>query len=113
MSVQIKRVYEPAEKADGFRVLVDRVWPRGVSKEHAAADLWLKEIGPSTALRKWFNHEPEKWDEFKRRYYAELDANPEPVTQLRDAIKKGPVTLIYSSHNETYNQAVALKAYLA
>ena len=112
MSVQIKRVYEPAEKTDGFRVLVDRLWPRGISKEAAAVDLWLKELGPSTALRKWFNHEPEKWEEFQQRYFDELDANAEQLKPLRDAIKKGPVTLVYSSREETHNQAVALKAFL-
>lgn len=113
MSVRTKRVYEPAEKADGFRVLVDRLWPRGISKEAAAVNLWLKELGPSNALRKWFNHEPEKWEEFKRRYFDELTANEDVLRPLRDAIEKGPVTLVYSSRDEEHNQAVALKAFLS
>ena len=113
MSVHIKRVYEAADKADGFRVLVDRLWPRGISKEAAAVDLWLKAVGPSTALRQWFNHEPEKWEEFKRRYFDELTANAEALRPLRDAIAKGPVTLVYSSRDEKHNQAVALKAFLS
>lgn len=113
MSVHIKRVYEAAETADGFRVLVDRLWPRGIRKEEAGVDLWLKELGPSNELRKWFNHEPEKWEEFQRRYFDELAAKDDVLRPLRDAVKKGPVTLVYSSRDEKHNQAVALKAFLS
>ena len=107
-----KRVYEPAAKSDGARVLVDRVWPRGITKEKAALDLWLKEIAPSTALRKWFGHDPARWDEFRKRYGKELDGNAEAVAQLKDMIAKGPVTLVYSAHDAEHNQAVALLDYL-
>ena len=111
-NVRIKRVYEPAAKSDGARILVDRVWPRGMTKEKAALDLWLKEIAPSTALRKWFGHDPVRWDEFRQRYGKELDGSPEPVSQLKDMIAKGPVTLLYSAHDAEHNQAVALLEYL-
>ncbi len=109
MAIKIKRVYENAVKADGTRILVDRLWPRGLSTEKVAIDFWLKEIAPSTQLRKWFNHEAEKWPEFKLRYEAELKANPEAVKQLEAAIKKGTVTLVYSAKDEKHNQAVALQ----
>jgi uncharacterized protein YeaO (DUF488 family) len=112
MSIQLKRVYEDASESDGYRVLVDRLWPRGVSKERASIDLWLKEIAPSTELRKWFNHEPEKWDEFRKRYHQELDSKPDLVKQLADLVDKQRVTLVYGAKNEAYNQAVALKEYL-
>jgi uncharacterized protein YeaO (DUF488 family) len=111
-NITIKRVYEPAAKADGARVLIDRVWPRGITKEKAALDLWLKEIAPSTELRKWFGHDPARWDEFRRRYNKELDGNEEPVRQLNALIGKGPVTLLYSAHDTEHNQAVALSDYL-
>ena len=84
MGIKIKRVYEKPDKTDGFRILVDRLWPRGLTKEKAAADLWLKEIAPSTELRKWFNHEPEKWKEFIKKYQLELKENKEPVSLLKD-----------------------------
>lgn len=110
--IQIKRVYEPASPEDGWRVLVDRLWPRGMTKERAQADLWLKEAAPSTELRLWFGHDPAKWDEFMRRYRAELDAQPEAVAALLAAAARGRLTLLYSARDETRNQAVALREYL-
>lgn len=107
-----KRVYAAPEAGDGRRVLVDRLWPRGVKKADLAYDLWLKEIAPSHDLRTWFGHDPARWDEFRRRYGAELDANPEAVTRLRALAKTGPVTLLFSAKDEARNQAVALKGYL-
>jgi len=111
-AVLLKRAYEPAEPEDGQRVLVDRLWPRGVSKEKAAIDLWLKEVAPSTALRQWFNHDPALWEEFQRRYRAELDANGEVVGQLKDVIRAGKTTLVYGAKDEAHNDAVVLAAYL-
>lgn len=109
--IRVKRVYEPAAPADGFRVLVDRVWPRGVKKEELEADLWLKEVAPSTALRKWFGHDPARWEEFKRRYFAELDEKPDVVGRITGGAK-GRVTLLFSARDEEHNQAVALREYL-
>lgn len=112
MSLLIKRVYEEPSTADGYRVLVDRIWPRGVSKEKAHVDEWLKEVGPSTELRKWFNHEDAKWDEFQTRYRAEIEKNPD-VDTLRGIIReRRNVTLVYSAHSETENQAVVLRDFL-
>ena len=110
--IKAKRVYEPASSHDGFRVLVDRVWPRGLKKEQVHADLWLKEAAPSTDLRKWFGHDPTKWKEFKSRYFSELDANPEVVKALLDEVTKQQMTLLFSAHDTEHNQAVALKEYL-
>jgi uncharacterized protein YeaO (DUF488 family) len=110
--IQIKRVYEPRRRADGQRVLVDRVWPRGISKEKLGSAIWLKEIAPSTALRTWFGHRPERWDEFRDRYAAELDRNKESVGELRALCAKGTVTLLYSARDEAHNQARALAEYL-
>jgi len=110
--IAVKRVYAAPENADGQRVLVDRVWPRGISKEHAALALWLKDVAPSDALRKWFGHEPARWAEFQERYRAELDGNEEAVTQLRGLLHRGKVTLLYGAHDEAHNNAVALAAYL-
>mgnify|MGYP003348764977 CR=1 FL=1 len=110
--LDIKRVYDSASRADGARVLVDRVWPRGVSKDAAKLTLWLKDVAPSTALRKWFNHDPERWYEFRKRYRAELKDNPETVGQLKDLFKKGRVTLLYSAKDIDHNQAKALAQYL-
>ena len=110
--VILKRAYEAASTDDGQRVLVDRLWPRGVSKEKAAIDLWLKEIAPSTALRQWFGHDPKRWDEFRQRYRAELDANSEAVQQLRDVIRKGRTTLVYGARDEAHNDAVVLADYI-
>jgi uncharacterized protein YeaO (DUF488 family) len=112
MKILVKRVYEPAAKSDGFRVLVDRLWPRGMSKENATLDLWLPDIGPSTTLRRWFNHDPERWDEFQHRYHAELEDKKELVAELKGRAKKGTVTLLYSTKDEAHNQAVALQSYL-
>jgi uncharacterized protein YeaO (DUF488 family) len=112
MTVKIKRVYEEASKDDGFRILIDRLWPRGVSKEKAAIDLWLKEVSPSTELRKWFGHDPEKWEEFRTRYFKELDRAKDAVDQIRRQAKKGTVTLIYGTKAEPYSNAEALLEYL-
>lgn len=113
MRVALKRVYEPPSDADGTRVLVDRLWPRGLSKDKACVDLWLKEIAPTTQLRQWFGHDPQKWAEFQRRYRAELEANPETVSMLKDALSKGPATLVYGARDETHNDAVVLADYLS
>jgi len=108
----VKRIYELPAPDDGQRVLVDRIWPRGVSKQDAALTLWLKEIAPSDDLRAWFGHEPERWAEFQKRYRAELGGNEEAVAQLRALLVKGKVTLLYGAHDETHNNAVALAGYL-
>ncbi len=112
MTVKIKRVYEKPDKEDGIRILVDRLWPRGLTKEKAGADLWLKDIAPSTQLRKWFRHDPEKWNEFKKRYLSELQENKDQVAQLLEQIKKHPVTLLYGAKDEKHNEALVLKSYL-
>lgn len=112
MTILLKRAYEPPEPSDGFRILVDRLWPRGVSKSSAHIDLWLKDIAPSTALRKWFDHDPLKWIEFRDRYFLELSRNPEAVGQLTEQLHRGVVTLVYGAKDKEHNQAVALKAYL-
>ncbi len=104
----IKRVYLPPDKDDGQRVLVDRLWPRGVSKREAAIDVWLKDVAPSAALRKWFGHDPQRWEEFRRRYLAELADNTDAVDQLRELAKTGRVTLLYGAHDEEHNQARVL-----
>jgi uncharacterized protein YeaO (DUF488 family) len=110
--IAIKRVYDAPEKADGFRVLVDRVWPRGVSKKKAAVDFWMKEIGPSTELRKWFGHKPERWDEFRKRYHDELKEKRDLLDQLRAHAEKGRLTLVYSARDEARNQAMVLREVL-
>jgi uncharacterized protein YeaO (DUF488 family) len=112
MKLKIKRVYEKPEKADGTRILIDRLWPRGLSREKAAVDLWLKEIAPSTELRKWFDHDPAKWGDFQRRYRNELKANGEAVQLLQREIKKGTVTLVYGAKDEEHNDAVVLRDFL-
>ena len=107
--LKAKRIYEAPEKADGFRVLVDRLWPRGVSKERAHLDLWLKDVAPSEALRKWFGHEPKRWAEFAAKYRRELRSKKEMVRQLKQLeAENGTVTLLYSAHDREHNQAVAL-----
>jgi len=111
--LQIKRVYEPRSRGDGQRVLVDRVWPRGISKQKLGDVPWLKDVAPSTALRKWFDHRPERWQQFSKRYAAELDRNPEAVETLRAMCARGPVTLLYSARDVEHNQARALADYLA
>lgn len=113
MSTRLKRAYEEPEPGDGFRILVDRLWPRGVSKDVARIDLWLKDIAPSTSLRKWFGHEPTKWPEFKDRYFAELDNNPVAVEQLAGHMRQGTVTLVYGAKDKEHNHAVALLEYLS
>lgn len=112
MVIKLKRAYEVPESGDGFRVLVDRLWPRGVSKSLARIDLWLKEIAPSTELRKWFGHDPSKWATFRDRYFHELDNNPKAVEQLREPVRHGMVTLVYGAKDQEHNDAVALKEYL-
>ncbi|HEX7449065.1 MAG TPA: DUF488 domain-containing protein [Pirellulales bacterium] len=110
---QLKRAYEPASRDDGCRVLVERLWPRGVSKARAKIDAWLKDVAPSAELRKWYGHVPERWQEFRRRYWAELRAHPEAVAELRAKERNGKVTLIYAAHDEQHNGALALKQFLA
>lgn len=110
--ISLRRAYDPPLPDQGRRVLVDRLWPRGLSREALAADLWLREIAPSDALRHWFGHDPAKWPEFRHRYAAELDANPEPVRQLRQMARSGPVVLLYAAQDRDHNNAVALRDYL-
>jgi uncharacterized protein YeaO (DUF488 family) len=112
MAIRIKRIYEPAEQKDGYRGLVDRLWPRGLSKEKARIDLWLRDVAPSSALRIWFGHDPERWLEFRARYHAELRRNSKALAPLDERAKQGALTLLYSARDERFNQAVALKAYL-
>ena len=109
MRVGIKRIYAPADAGDGARVLVDRLWPRGVSKARAALALWCKDAAPSTELRQWFGHEPARWDEFRRRYRAELRGNDAALAPLRDLASQGPVTLLYAARDERHNEAVVLR----
>jgi len=110
--LRIKRVYEPVGRADGRRVLVERLWPRGIRKTELHIDGWQKDAGPSTQLRKWFAHDPKKWEEFQQKYFAELDARPEAWEPILKAAERGMVTLLYSSHDTEHNNAVALKSYL-
>ena len=110
--ITLKRVYEPYNKRDGQRILTDRLWPRGLTKEKAHVDLWLKDIAPSTELRKWFNHDPKKWLEFQKRYRAELTANKAALATLREWIEKGQTSLIYGAKDEVHNEAVVIKEYL-
>jgi uncharacterized protein YeaO (DUF488 family) len=110
--LKLKRAYEPASGADGTRILVERLWPRGIAKAKLQLDDWLKEVSPSTALRQWFSHDPAKWDEFCARYFRELDANPGAWRPLATAARRGTVTLIYGAHDEQHNNAVALRDYL-
>jgi uncharacterized protein YeaO (DUF488 family) len=111
--IRTKRVYEPASTEDGARFLVERLWPRGIRKELLRLDAWMRELAPSTELRRWFGHDAEKWHGFQRRYRAELDARPYAWQPLVDAARRGPVTLLYSAHDVAHNNAVALKDYLA
>jgi len=110
--ILIKRVYDSPASGDGFRVLVDRLWPRGMTKEKVDAVLWLKEVAPSNELRHWFNHDPAKWEEFKSRYIAELAGEQESVKKILDLAARGTVTLLYGSREEKMNQAVVLREYL-
>ena len=109
-NVKLKRAYVAQDADDGTRVLVDRLWPRGVRKADAALDLWLKEIAPSTELRKWFDHDTARWDEFRERYSGELRTPPELLVQLRTLARKGTLTLVYAAHDERHNDAVVLRA---
>ena len=108
-NIKLNRAYEPASAQDGTRVLVDRLWPRGVGKDAAALDLWLKELAPSTGLRKWFGHDPARWTEFQQRYAEELRAHAPALDALRALSRKGRITLVYGAHDEIHNNAVALR----
>jgi uncharacterized protein YeaO (DUF488 family) len=110
--LKLKRAYEPASRADGRRFLVERLWPRGIAKAALHLDAWLKDVGPSTELRKWFGHDPRKWPQFRTRYFRELDSRPESWRPIVSAARDGAVTLVYSSHDEEHNNAVALREYL-
>lgn len=108
-NIALKRAYEPPSEADGMRILVDRLWPRGVTKKAAAIDRWAKEIAPSTELRKWFGHEPARWKEFQRRYKAELKGNKDQLEAIRALAQAGPVTLIYAAHDTAHSHAIVLR----
>ncbi len=110
--IRIKRVYEPVEPGDGERYLVDRLWPRGIKKEKLALTAWLKEAAPSNELRRWYGHDPDKWDEFRRRYFSELEGKPETCLVLTGAAARGDVTLLFSSRELEINNAAALKLFL-
>jgi uncharacterized protein YeaO (DUF488 family) len=110
--IRLKRAYEDPSPEDGERVLVERLWPRGVTKARAAIDHWLKDLAPTPALRKWFAHDPAKWPEFRRRYWKELEKSAGPVDRLRKQARRGTVTLVYAAKDEAHNSAVALKAFL-
>lgn len=110
--VKLKRVYETPAKEDGTRILVDRLWPRGLTKEKAKVDLWLKEVAPSTELRKWFAHDPARWAEFKTRYKAELRGNAEALSALKKEAAKGKATLLYGAKDEEHNEAIVLQQLL-
>ena len=107
--LKLKRAYEPGTRSDGTRILVERLWPRGLSKETLRVDAWLKDVGPSTELRQWFSHDPDKWMRFRTRYFRELDSRPEAWRPIVTAARRGTVTLVYSSRDTEHNNAVALK----
>lgn len=111
--IKLKRVYEKPEKSDGTRILVDRLWPRGLTKEKAAVDLWLKEIAPSTELRKWFGHDPKKWRSFRSRYETELKQHGDELKLIKEKAKSGTVTLLYGARDQEHNEAIVLKELLA
>ncbi|MCL5743829.1 MAG: DUF488 domain-containing protein [Acidobacteria bacterium] len=111
--VALKRVYDKAAPEDGVRFLVERLWPRGIKKTDLRLEAWLKDVAPSTELRRWFAHDPKKWTEFQKRYFAELDRHLEACEPIRSAARHGRVTLVYSSHDEEHNNAAALKEYLS
>lgn len=113
MDIRVKRIYEQPAPEDGYRLLVDRLWPRGMSKQNVSIDAWMKEIGPSSQLRRWYGHEAERWPEFKRRYAAELDGCPDLVADVVQLARAGTVTLLFSARDEKRNQAVALAEYLS
>jgi len=110
--IKIKRIYDTPTLDDGIRILVDRLWPRGLSKEKAKVDLWLKEIAPSNELRKWYGHDPKKWTEFRKKYFKDLDMKRDLANQIVQKMKEGDVTLLYSSKEEKFNNAIALKEYI-
>ncbi len=110
--IQIKRVYDPINNSDGTRLLVERLWPRGVKKTSLQIKAWLKDVAPSGELRKWFSHDPAKWNEFRNRYFTELETNPDSWQPIVEALRHGHVTLIYSSHDTEHNNAVALEEFL-
>ncbi len=112
MEIRTKRIYEEPSSSDGVRVLIDRLWPRGVSKDAAAIDFWAKAVAPSNELRVWYGHDPTKWPEFRRRYFAELDANPEGVAEVESRIDGVTATLVFSSKEERMNNASAFRDYL-
>ena len=112
MSIALKRVYETASRSDGCRILVERLWPRGLSKQDAKIDLWPKETAPSTELRRWFSHDPDKWTEFKRRYFEELSARKESLEPIFERVREGRVTFVFASRELRFNNAVALKEYV-
>jgi uncharacterized protein YeaO (DUF488 family) len=111
-TIRLKRAYEPPSEEDGLRILVERLWPRGLSKEKAAIDLWLKEIAPSPELRKWYGHDLAKWQEFRRRYLAEIGSNGEVLSDLKRRLNEGPVTFVYAAKDESHNSALVLKEFL-
>lgn len=111
--IEIKRVYDVPSSDDGLRILVERLWPRGLTKAKAHIDLWLKDIAPSAELRKWFGHDPAKWEEFKKKYWQELRGNRPAVEALQAHLKAGPATLVYAAHDQQHNGALALKEFLA
>ncbi|MEK1861536.1 DUF488 domain-containing protein (plasmid) [Rhizobium leguminosarum] len=112
MALHIKRIYEPKDDKDGARILVDRLWPRGLSKQDAAVDIWLKDIAPSPALRRWFGHDPAKWTEFQRRYRNELEKNPSAVEELKRQIGQADTTLLYAAKDVDHNHAVVLQRFI-
>ncbi|BCA78240.1 DUF488 domain-containing protein [Desulfuromonas sp. AOP6] len=112
MSLYLKRAFEPPQPQDGYRVLVDGLWPRGLSKDALQVQEWLKEIAPSRELRRWFGHDPDRWEEFRRRYFEELEAKGEALTELRERARQGTLTLVYAARDEEHNNAVALRDYL-
>jgi uncharacterized protein YeaO (DUF488 family) len=112
MEIRVKRAYDPPEQDDGARVLVDRIWPRGLSKQRLQLTVWLRGLAPSTELRRWFGHDPRKWEEFRRRYCRELEECPEVVDALRARLEQGRVTLVYAASDQQHNNAVVLKEYL-
>jgi uncharacterized protein YeaO (DUF488 family) len=109
MSIDLKRAYDPEARSDGYRVLVDRIWPRGVTKDALEVDAWLKNLAPSTGLRKWFGHDPKKWDEFRKRYARELEPHADALDQLAERARDGRVTLVFGAKDTEHNTAVALK----
>ncbi len=112
MSISLKRAYESPSRSDGCRILVERLWPRGLSKQDARIDLWSKETAPSSELRRWFNHEPDKWTEFKRRYFKELGTQQESLEPILERVRQGRVTFVFASRELRFNNAVALKEYV-